>query len=410
LVRWCESGDVFAPNSETHRFIIFKGKGMMKITNIRPILLRDVYEESERWFFPGGRSTGWNAALLEIQTETGLIGLGESIAGSTAPTAFVGMVKQMEALLIGADALDREGLTARIRKAGVYWATAGMGAGVLSAIDIALWDIAGKDAGVPVYELLGGATRTSIPLYVSGGFSQSPASFEAEMEKWIEAGFRSVKIRAFGSPSEVIATVGLARSILGDEIELMVDLAANFLPEPYDVSAALEVALGIERMNVAFLEEPLPSYDIQGYTTLVRASPVQIAGGESVSSREQFELLFQARAIDLAQPDPTHCGGISAVRDIARMALKHTVRVAPHTWGSGVSLMASLHLSAAVGSLEICEYCGVANRLQTGLLETPIHMEDGYVRLPKETGLGVRLTSEIESRYGQTDTAFAPTY
>ncbi|MFT4439205.1 mandelate racemase/muconate lactonizing enzyme family protein [Caballeronia sp. 15715] len=383
---------------------------MMKITGIRPILLRDSYEESERWFFPGGGSTGWNAALIEIQTETGLTGLGESIAGSTAPAAFLGMVNQMQALLIGAEALDRDGLTAKIRKAGVYWATSGIGAGVLSALDIALWDIAGKAAGVPVYELLGGATRSSIPIYVSGGFSQPPASFDAEMEKWVNAGFRSVKIRAFGSASEVIAIIERARSVLGDEIELMVDLAANFLPKPYDVSAALEVALGIERLNIAFLEEPLPSDDVQGYATLVRASPVQIAGGESVSCREQFELLFQARALHLAQPDPTHCGGISAVRDIAKKALKHSVRMAPHAWGSGISLMASLHLSAAIGSLEICEYCGVANRLQTGLMETPLQMVEGRVELPREAGLGVRLTSEMENRYGQTDTTFAPTY
>jgi L-alanine-DL-glutamate epimerase-like enolase superfamily enzyme len=116
----------------------------MKIESVRPVLLRDEYQESERWFFPGGGSSGWNAALLEVRTDEGVIGLGESIAGSTAPIAFLGMVRQLEPLLLGSDPLDRQALAQRIRRAAVYWGTAGIGAGVLSAVDIALWDIAAK--------------------------------------------------------------------------------------------------------------------------------------------------------------------------------------------------------------------------------------------------------------------------
>lgn len=381
----------------------------MKIETIRAVLLRDDYQPHERWFFPGGGSSGWNAALLEIRTDEGLVGLGESIAGSTAPLAFLGMVKQLEPLLIGSDALDHHGLLRGIRRAAVYWGTSGIGAGVLSAIDIALWDIAAQARGIPLHALLGETVRREVPLYVSAGFQQSYDDLRDEMRRWKDSGFRAVKIRAFGTPAEIVRTVGVARLALGNEMTLMVDLAANFLPSPLSVQEALNVARGLKELNVEFLEEPMRSDEVRGYAALVHQSPVVIAGGESISSAEQFELLFDTNAFHLAQPDPTHCGGITAMLRIAD-SNQRGIRLAPHTWGSGVSLATSLHLVTAHPSYEISEFCGVTNRLQEALLIEPLSIVDGRVRAPAVAGLGVRLTDEIEDQYARPDARFAPTY
>jgi len=380
----------------------------MKIETIRPVLLRDEYTEAERWFFPGGASSGWNAALIEIRTDEGVTGLGESIAGATAPIAFLGMVKQLEALLVGAE-VDRTVLAARLRRAAVYWGTAGIGAGVLSAIDIALWDIEGKVRGVPVHALLGGVARPRVPLYVSAGFMQPPTRLREEMQRWRDAGHRAVKIRGFGTPHEVIQTAAVARDALGSSVDLMLDLAANFLPKAFDVEESLFIAAGLKELDVKFLEEPMRSDDVRGYSALVARSPLTIAGGESVSSVDQFELLLDTDAFHLAQPDPTHCGGITAMLRIAQ-SNKKGIRLAPHTWGSGVALATSLHLVGALQAYEISEFCGVANRLQHELLIEPLDLSDGTVRLPQSPGLGVHLTAEIERRYARPDAGFAPTY
>ena len=381
----------------------------MKIESIRPVLLRDEYQADEHWHFPGGGSTGWNAALLEIRTDEGVLGLGESIAGATGPMAFLGMVKQFEPMLIGANPLDREALLSRLRRAAVYWGAAGVGAGVLSAIDIALWDIAAKEKGVPLHTLLGTRVRRDVPLYVSAGFMQSDGALRDEMNRWVDMGFRAVKIRAFGTPKEILHTVGVARLALGEDVALMVDLNANFMAAPLVLEEALTVARGFKELGIEFFEEPMPSHEVRAYAELVKQSPVAIAGGENFSSVEQFELLFDTCAFHLAQPDPTHCGGITAMLKIA-LSNQRGMRLAPHTWGSGVALATSLHLLTAHPSYEVGEFCGVANRLQEALLIEPLSIVNGCTQAPSGPGLGVRLTKEIESKYASSNAGFTPAY
>jgi D-galactarolactone cycloisomerase len=377
----------------------------MKIRSVRPVLLNQAYREEERWRFPGGSASGWNCALLVLETDDGLTGLGEAIAGSTAPVAYSGAVAQLRPFLEGRDVDDVPGLLSEMRRAGPYWCNDGMGGGVLSAVEIALLDLMGKAAGKPVWQLLGTARRESLPAYISGGFMKGDAELAVEMALWRQAGWQAMKIRAFGHPGEAIRTVGVARAALGDGPRLMVDFAANFVKEPWNSRQAIEALRGMEEFNLEFAEEILPTASVADLVVVNRETAQCIAAGENLGNRAALDNLILTGAVGLVQPDPTHCGGLRSVLSIAEFAATHGVAIAPHHWGSGVSLAASLHLGALLPSETWIEVCGVANAFQSALLIDGLHLQEGRISVPQGPGLGVHLPADFRQRYESKDLA-----
>jgi L-alanine-DL-glutamate epimerase-like enolase superfamily enzyme len=265
----------------------------------------------------------------------------------------------------------------------------------IAAVDIALWDIAGKAWGVPIYRLLGGAHRRSLPTYVSLGGS-GPEAYAAAAAEQIEAGFLAVKLFLGKGIEADLATVEAVRRAIGDR-GLMVDTQWM-----YGVSEAIELGRALERHRVRWLETPTKPEDVAGNAEIARALDMAVALGEGERTRWQFRPILEARAADIIQPDVGRAGGISETMRIAALAETYNVPVALHQGiGFGPYIAAALQVAAAVPELVAVEYQPHMQRLFTHLTGETIAVRDGALVLPDDPGLGVAFRDDaIETLVG----------
>ena len=276
----------------------------------------------------------------------------------------------------------------------------------ISAIDIALWDIAGHFYSQPVYQLLGGAFRREVTPYATGfyrlsgqGESQRLAE-EAVQHK--QAGFSAMKIKLGFGVDDDIAVMHAINDALGTDhgCDLMVDTN-----HAYGRAEALRLGRVLEEYNVRWYEEPLVPEDLEGYAELRRALSVPIAAGENEHSIYGFDRLLNV--IDVAQPDVGSCGGISAARDIASLAQSRGVMVNPHVWGSAVAQAASLQVIAALPVTNhslypeqpILEYDRSSHPFRQDLVADAWRFEDGVVRVPDGPGLGIDIRMDTIEKF-----------
>ncbi len=380
----------------------------MKITDVRTHLL------TARWaddpYFPVQLHS---TALVEILTDSGLTGVGETIMGYFSPESVPALVNFYKPLLIGRDPTAIRALFERLYTASVYWGRTGAGISVISAVDMALWDLKGKAAGVPVYQLLGGLARTSLPLYCSGGPALWPiADNVAKCRYYVEQGYRALKF-ATGyyvqeGPPEMpkewkvlptpTARLGeqegekceAARNAVGPEIDIILDGHQGGIPNPYSVSDALRVCEAVAPYGLLFFEEPLPYTDPKGYATLRRQGKVPIAGGESLSGVHEFRNYFDFGSLDVAQPEVTFAGGITVCREVAEDLAVRNLRLAMHCGGTaGPGQAASIHLSFASPVSIILEHLLHSLSVQRDLLLEPPALQNGVVQPPTAPGLGI---------------------
>jgi D-galactarolactone cycloisomerase len=271
----------------------------------------------------------------------------------------------------------------------------------LSAIDMALWDIAGKQAGKPAWELLGGQMRDAVPVYATGLYyleDDYPDSLFAEASGYIEQGFSGMKMKIGGKTiSEDIMRVHGLRAHLGDNPHLMVD--AN---EGYDSTTALIVANQLADANLSWFEEPCPSYDDAANRRVQAGSPIPISGGESLKTRHEFASRLADRVFDIVQPDIAVAGGISEMQVIGQMANAFGVKMHPHFWGTGISFAASLHLVSTLPfsppkmvpepyvNEPVLEYDQTPHPVRENIMER-FKVVDSRVTVPNTPGLGVEV-------------------
>ena len=316
---------------------------------------------------------------------------------------------------MGRDPVEREVIWHELYSATRDFGQKGPYIDAMSAIDIALWDIAGQAVGEPVSRLLGGCFRSSVAAYATGCYyrgkeylSGAPEEFAAEALGYRKAGFQMLKMKVglleVGRDLERVAAV---REAIGPECALMVD--AN---HAYNSATAVRMARGLERLGVRWFEEPVPPEDRDGYRTVRRASSVPIAGGECEYTRYGFRDLIAGGCVDIAQPDLCAAGGFSEWLKIVALAESFGVWVIPHVWGSGVALAAALHALAALPPFPhtanpiplenepVVEFDRNPNPLRDELLEQPIRCGgDGRVRVPEGPGLGIRIDTAVLRRY-----------
>jgi D-galactarolactone cycloisomerase len=275
----------------------------------------------------------------------------------------------------------------------------------LSGIDMAAKDATGKVLRVPVHRLIGGKRRDKVEVYASGGYiTQDPdRDFEPQIASIAEEGHKAVKIKIGLSVKSDERRVAMARKILGDEVDLMVDVNSNYT---YDVARK-----SIERIaeyGIGWVEEPLAPQDFSGYEQLQRWSPVPIATGEALYTAYDFKRLVDRRAVDVLQPDLSLCGGFWQGRAIALIATLEHVRLSPHVWGSGIGLAAGVHFVAALSSYPhadnipappLVEYDVGTNPLRDALLRNPLKPVDGSITVSDEPGLGVEINWDAVDRY-----------
>ena len=379
----------------------------MKITDIAIHVLKSPLAE------PFAFSQGWvrqrSATLVEVLTDEGVGGWGEAFAQGLEPPEIAATVidKALRPLLIDADPLDTEVLWHRMYHMTRDYGRKGSVVAAISAVDIALWDIAGKFYRAPVYKLLGGAFRSRVQPYATGFYrikGQGEAKRLAEEAlRHFEAGFTLMKVKlGYGVEDDIACMREIGRAIQGKPIRLMVDTN-----HAYGRAQALRLGRALEEYDLRWYEEPVAPEDIQGYAELRSKLSMPIAGGENEHTLFGFRELLGAGAVDIAQPDIGSCGGISAARHIMTLAQSHGVQVNPHVWGSAVAQAASLHVIAAAPVAHhslypqepVLEYDRSSHPFRRELIREPIELIDGWVHIPEKPGLGIEIDRGTLDRY-----------
>jgi L-alanine-DL-glutamate epimerase-like enolase superfamily enzyme len=388
----------------------------MKITDLRTIPL--AFRAANPVMSAGGVNAARNALLVEIETDTGLVGLGEAgAAGGPLISTETVIQQELRPMLLGEDPRMIEALWQKMFARTRQHGRRGLVMHAISGIDIALWDLAGKATGQPLYRLLGGCTDR-VEAYASGGFYQrgkDTAALADEAARYVAQGFRAMKMkvgrtRATGAKlrgltadpelcqvtvAEDIARVAAVRKALGPEPRLMLD--ANCVWSP---SVAVAMGKAFEPYDIFWLEEPVATDDIDGSAEVARALPMAIAGYETEHGLFGYRELITRRAIDIAQPDLVWSGGFSECRRIAALAHAHNMMVAPHSFSSAVLLAASLHFIASIPNGLIVEFDQTEHALRDELLRERITTDgNGMVRLSDAPGLGIALDPAAVERY-----------
>ena len=369
----------------------------MRITNIEGFNLSSPLER------PFGWSNGWISArtvdVLKIETDEGITGWGEGYVGAGG-----GFVKQhFGDMLIGADPLNRNALWQQMFARVYNGNNAGGFAGsAISAVDTALWDIAGKASGMSVSELLGGRIRDKVAVYATGLYyteGEFPTRLLDEATMYVELGFKGMKTKVGGLPiAEDVRRVAAIRKTIGDDIRLMVD--AN---QAYSAAAAIHIGQRLSDLNIGWFEEPVNAKDVEGYLQVKSAVAMPVAGGENLRTRYEFKDFFARRAYDIAQPDVVNAGGITEMRNIVMTANAYGIQVNPHVWGSPIMIAASLHIAATIPPCPpaheprpyeqepVMEFDRTPSGIREGLVAEPFDQQDGFVSVPTAPGLGIEV-------------------
>ena len=372
----------------------------MKITEIRTHLLTYAYKPSEIWSWTGGKTLRRNAVLVRVGTDSGIEGIGEIGEAAFLPRSVKRIVdEQFVPLLVGEDPLNIERLWHRMFIRSSHWGRKGTIIPIISGLDIALWDIAAKFLKQPLYRILGGACREKTRVYASAGMEQSIPEMLEDIKRFRGQGYTAVKIRIGSDLDGDIEKIREIRKSIGYDFDLMTDAGQCYTDHPWSDFAALEVARKLEPFGIFWLEEPLHPDNIEGYQRLCGATSVPIATGENEYTRFGFQQLLSPRGVDILQPDVTRSGGISECKKIAALASAHQLPCAPHSFGSGVGLMANIHFILSTANCIIVEYDRTSNPLRDDILEEPISVRNGFIDPPRTIGLGVRVGEDIESRF-----------
>jgi D-galactarolactone cycloisomerase len=379
----------------------------MQIERVRVHVLQSPIDQ------PFAFSQGWvhrrSATLVEVQTDTGLVGWGEAFAQGLEPPqiAAAAIEHALAPLVIGADPLAIEVLWHRMYHQTRDYGRKGSVLAAISAIDIALWDIAGQHYGVPVHQLLGGAFRDTVQPYATGFYrirGQGEADRLAEEAlAHLDAGFRLMKVKlGYGVDDDMAVMRAIARAVQGKGVTLMVDTN-----HAYGRAEALRLGYMLDELDLRWYEEPVAPEDIDGYCELRAKLRTPIAGGENEHSLYGFRELLGRHAIDIAQPDIGSCGGLTGARHATVLAQAHGIEVNPHVWGSAVAQAASLQLIASLPVAHhsifarhpVLEYDRSLHPFRRDLVAEPITMIDGVVKIPKTPGLGLEIRNETLERY-----------
>ena len=350
-------------------------------------------------------STG--PTIVRILTDDGVVGLSE--LGWHDPAIFRAHLERViRPQLIGQDPLQPGRLWERLVTGTreLPYPTSTAFAGV---IDIALWDIVGKIAGLPIHALLGGAARTEIPLYwsVGAGFRKSPGQMVEDVLRGREQGFAAFKIRMDWSPipgdvdpAKDLEMVRQVSRALGPDTWLGFD--AN---RGYSVGTAIRLGRELEQLGVAHFEEPLPEHDMAGLREVCRALAVPVSTGEQLHDRWAFRDLIELADPDILQPDIVDAGGISEVVRIFQLAEVHAKPVMPHSPAAGILSVASMHAYATVASAvrphEYSVEYGPSPERIAELFEEPVLPEGGIFQLSDRPGLGLTLDKREFERLRQ---------
>ncbi len=348
----------------------------------------------------------WNTVIVKITASDGNSGYGEigPIHGGGIQIFKAMVDHKLKDLVLGENPFDRERLYEKMLGRGTGSYALGQKGAIVTAIagiDIALWDLAGKILKTPVHALLGGCVFDRIPAYASGFFGKegrplTPEECAEEAKRYADLGFKGVKMKVGFGRARDLSNLEAVRRALGPDLGIMVD--AN---QGYSYHGVMKIAEELSAFDLTFLEEPLPIHDLDGMAALVRTISTPIAAGENYYTRYEFRDVFAKRAVNIAQPDIIHAGGITETKKIACMALADNIPIAPHIHAT-VGVPASIHLLASSTNALAAEYItsGGSYDLRRALYGDCCMVDkDGFVPVPQEPGLGMRMNEAAFEKY-----------
>lgn len=346
---------------------------------------------------------GEDAIVVKVHTNTGLVGIGESDSSPLVVQAAIEAPQTnfycngLKRSLIDENPLEIERLWNKMYYESNYLGRRGAGIHAISAIDIALWDIASQFYQVPLHTLLGGKYRDTIRCYGTFIPADKPDDNRGIVENLLAQGFTSIK---FGGgilgddPETDYQIVKAVREAAGD-IEVQIDLASKWRT----CGHSADMAKRLEEFNLNWIEEPVLADCLDSYNKLSRLTSQKIAGGESLTTRYEFAEFMDKSNVDIVQPDITRCGGITEMLKIYDMAQMKGIQLIPHGFSTGILLAASVHFLASREYGTLMEYSQSTSPLFTSLVKNQLQFENGYVRVPDTIGLGVELDEELVAKY-----------
>ncbi|HTF87117.1 MAG TPA: mandelate racemase/muconate lactonizing enzyme family protein [Planctomycetota bacterium] len=386
----------------------------MKIREVEAVWLHCPLDLARQHTSDFGRISAFDGVLVTITTEDGLKGYGEAkpaVGSAGNAAAIVAIVRgELRPQLVGADAREigrswgsmyngtRAPLAERFGRAMPVLGRRGIHVAAMSGVDLALWDLAGKRRGVSVLELVGGAARERIPAYASGGWADA-AGIGAELVRYVEQGFRAVKMRIGamdGGVENSLARVRAARQTLGPSIEIMVDAHGTL-----NVAQAKQFCAGAASLGLRFVEEPVMSDDRAGLALVRSSSPLAIAAGESEFGCFDFADLIARGAIDVLQPDLAIAGGMSEGLRIAALAYANRLELAPHCWGSAISFQAARTLAFASPAGVFVEVPMGGSPLLREMAAIDMRLREGALLPPTGHGFGVEPDPDFVRKFTQ---------
>lgn len=388
----------------------------MKITEITPLCLRYPY----RKFIADGCSACFarGALLVIVKTDKGLEGIGECATFGCSMSAMADVIEhQLKPLLIGEDPLAIEYLWNRMVWSN--WANGhrGIVMGAISGIDIALWDILGKEAGLPIYRLFG-ANKDRVRAYASAGFYAEDKGLDklkAEMDGYINKGYTAFKMKVGRtlnklemphhyirkgdfcvSAEEDRKRVQTVREAIGSDAVLMLDMNCT-----WTASEVLAAEPFFDEYNIYWIEEPARSDDLEGYAAIAAGlKRTLVAGCESEQGLSRYKEMLENKAVDVVQANLGWSGGFTECRKIAALSLAYDKMFTPHTFFSAVLTAANIHFAASLPNVPFIESEENENPLRTKLLKEPLE-HDAHMNyfVPQKPGLGIELNWDTVKRY-----------
>jgi galactonate dehydratase len=372
----------------------------MKITRIRP------WHVSGPAADPNSDSSRLSYVFVQVDTDEGLTGWGEvtTYPGPVANRTIVAALREVDTFLRGEDASHIEAIWHKLLRAFTYVGTRGATTALISGIDIALWDIKGQALGVPIYELLGGAVRETIPLYTHFQYSPNVEQMVANAVGEVAHGSRAIKTDPFmaagglsnvtyidGQIDRTVENTGVAmiagiREAVGPDIEVLIDAHAL-----YNVPTAIRLANRLAPYAITWFEEPCPPESYDALEQVRAQVPTRISVGERLYTRFEFLPVLSRHLTDYVMPDVTWTGGISELKKIATLAETFYIPISPHDASGPVNVMAGAQVMMSVPNFYRLEARRVNLDFYNAFVEDPLQVRNGALIVPRTPGLGAHL-------------------
>jgi galactonate dehydratase len=372
----------------------------MKVTHVKHFLIHPFTPQS-------GMIGGKNWLLVKIETDEGISGWGECYTQIERDRNVARHVADLSPYLVGWDPFQIKHFTqwayndfaGRRGSMDLYSAVSG--------IEHAMWDVVGKNLNTPVYNLLGGACRDRIRVYVNGWYHgvRKPEEFASKAQEMVKMGVTALKFDPFPGPlrfhisreDEEIAveSVRAIREAVGSGVDLLIEVHRRLAP-----MHAVRVARKMEKFDLFWYEEPVPSENLDALAEVRRAIGQPVVTGEALYTKAGFREVLEKRAADILNPDVANCGGILELKEIAAMAEPYYVAISPHNYNSTtMALAATVQVGALIPNFLITEY--FLNFAETGnkISVNPFKVEEGYIKIPSGPGLGLEINEEAIADY-----------